>query len=57
MRLCATWTTEMNVLILIISTTSQAPGVISQGKQVFQPGRRSDGPVQPLDPLLTLLDC
>lgn len=54
--LCVTWTTEMNMLIFIISTPSQTPGVIGQGKQVFQPGRWSYGPVQSLDPLLTLLE-
>lgn len=53
--LCVTWTTEMNMLILIISASSQTPGVIGQGKQVLQPGGWSYGPVQSLDPLLTLL--
>lgn len=50
-----TWTAEMNMLILVISTSSQTPGMICQGKQVLQPRRVSYGPVQPLDPLLALL--
>lgn len=52
-----TWTTEMNVLVLIISTASQTPGMIGKGEQVLQPGRVSYGPVQTLDPLLALLEC
>lgn len=50
-----TWTAEMNMLILVISTSSQTPGVICQGKQVLKPRWVSYGSVQPLDPLLTLL--
>lgn len=53
---CVTWATEVDVLVLIISTPSQTPGVVGQSKQVFQPGRWSDGPVQPLHPLLALLE-
>lgn len=50
-----TWTAEMNMLILVIGTSSQTPGVICQGKQVLQPWWVSYGAVQPLDPLLALL--
>lgn len=53
---CVTWTTEMNVLVLIVSAAPQTPGMIGQSEQVLQPGGVSYGPVQTLDPFLTLLE-
>lgn len=51
-----TWATEMNVLVLVVSTASKTPRVIGQSKKVLESGRVSYGPVQTLHPLLALLE-
>lgn len=52
-----TWTTQVQVLVLVVGAGPQAPGVVGKGKQVFQSRRVSYGTVQALQPLLALLKC
>lgn len=51
-----TWTAEMCVLILLIHTHPQAPGVVGKSKEVLRLGRAGNGSSQPLQPLLALLE-
>lgn len=51
-----TWTAEMCVLILLIHTHPQAPGVVGKRKEILRLGRAGDGSSQPLQPLLALLE-
>lgn len=51
-----TRTAEMCMLILLIHTHPQAPGVVGERKEVLGLGRAGDGASQPLQPLLALLE-
>lgn len=51
-----TGTAEMCMLILLIHTHPQAPGVVGECKEVLGLGRAGDGSSQPLQPLLALLE-
>lgn len=51
-----TWTAEMCVLILLIHTHPQAPGMVGKCKEILWLGRAGDGSSQPLQPLLALLE-
>lgn len=51
-----TWPAEMCVLILLIHTHPQAPGVVGKRKEILWLGGAGDGSSQPLQPLLALLE-
>lgn len=51
-----TRTAEMGMLILLIHTHPQAPGMVGECKKVLRLGRTGDGSSQPLQPLLALLE-
>lgn len=51
-----TRTAEMCMLILLIHTHPQAPGVVGERKEVLRLGRAGNGSSQPLQPLLALLE-
>lgn len=50
-----TWPTQIPVLLLFTGIHLHTPGMVGKWEQVFYLGRRADGIVQTLKPILTLL--
>lgn len=51
-----TWAAQVQMLVLVVGTAPQAPGMVGQCKQVLQPRWMGYGTVQALQPLLALLE-
>lgn len=50
-----TWPTQIPVLFLFTSVHLHTPSVVGKREEVFYLGRRADGIIQSLEPILTLL--